>query len=416
MNPNRLSIDHTRASAQSEHPERKTIGRDDLLQRALEGCNWLTDVAQVLDDRTGDYGVIKGEYDTKSRQWKLYGPFWHTGQAVRLLLQAYRMEGDEKNLRSALLGGEYMIRDQCMDERDAKFYGFIHGAQAQQSNTASQLEGFAALYDLHAVTQDAMWLERFHLAVDWVAKNLYLEGEGLFYNGYSAVKDELAPVEKSRPTNDDAIFWLAYQHFEDPVYLDIFREVSVRLLRDEDPPGNWMLYRPCFPESFEGRGSIHARHAWWWGYPMLQAYNAFQDDKYLEAGIRAGDWYIRNSNLDGGYYYHTTREGHNHLSFDFSTSAVGCAVIMWCDLWQRLGDDKYRDAIQRALGFLLRAQFRQDVPDPNLRGAFFEGYLPPDGTMEPGFYLRDIATIFPARAMLTILETFEGDEIPYLDY
>jgi hypothetical protein len=309
-----------------------------------------------------------------------------------------------------------MIRDQAMDERDTKFHGFIHGAQSEGSNTASQVEGFAALYDLSTVTKNSEWLERFHLAVDWVAKNLYLEGEGLFYNGYSAVKDELAPVEKSRPTNDDAIFWLAYQVFEDPVYLQIFREVSDRLLRDEDPPGNWMLYRPCFPELFEGRGSIHARHAWWWGYPMLQAYDAFKEEKYLEAGIRAGDWYIHNSNLDGGYYYHITREGHNHLSFDFSTSAVGCAVIMWCDLWQRLGDDKYLDAIQRALGFLLRAQFRQEVPDPNLRGAFFEGYLPPDGTMEPGFYLRDIATIFPARAMLTILETFKGDEFKYLDF
>ncbi|UCD36734.1 MAG: hypothetical protein JSW54_07770 [Fidelibacterota bacterium] len=416
MYSTRLAIDHSRASAQSEEPIRRTISRDDLLLRARQGCDWLTDIAQVLDASNPDYGVIRGEYDTRSRQWKLYGPFWHTGQTIRLLLKMHATTGEEKYQRHAILGGEYLIRDQAMDRKDHKYYGFIHGREAEGSNTASQVEGLGALYDLYRMTNDDEWLERFRLAVDWIARNLYIEGEGLFHNGYSAMRDELTPLEKARPTNDDAIFRIAYENFKESIYLDIFRAVSDRLLSDEDPPGNWIIYRPCNPESFEGRGSIHARHAWWWGYPMLQAYDAFKDRKYLEAAIRAGDWYIDNSNLDGGYYYHTTREGQGHLSYDFSTSAVGCAVLMWCDLWQRLGDEKYRHAIERALGFMLRAQFRQDVEDPNLRGAFFEGYLPPDGTMSPGFYLRDIATIFPSRAMLTILETFEGDEFAYVDY
>ena len=414
--PNLIKIDQSRASAQDEKPTRKYATRDQLLERALRGCNWITDVAQVLDRDLPYYGVIKGEYDTKSREWKFYGPFWHTGQAVRLLLKAYEITRDEKYLQHALLGGQYMIHDQTMDKTDDKFYGFIHGKNARQANTASQLEGFCALYDLYKVTRDNKWKESLHLAIDWVANHLYIKGEGLFYNTYSPINDELAPIEKSRPTNDDAMFLFAYQEFKNPLYLEIFREVADRLLKDEDPPGNWIKYRPCNPRSFDDRGSIHTRHAWWWGYPMLQAYDVFQDKKYLEAAIRAGDWYIQNSNIDGGYYYHTTPEGHAHLSFDFSTSAVGCAVIMWCDLWKRLGDRKYVKAIERALGFLLRAQFNKAVKDPNVRGAFFEGLLPPDGTLEPGFYLRDITTVFSARAMLTILDVFEDKEIAYLEY
>jgi rhamnogalacturonyl hydrolase YesR len=416
MNSNSLAIDHSRASAQSEKPVRYKITRDDLLQRVLNGCDWLTDIAQVMEPSHPDYGVIRGEYDTKNREWKLYGPFWHTGQAIRLLLRAYGITGNKKYLEHSILGGKYMIRDQTMDEKDEKFHGFIHGRQSKGANTASQLEGFAALNDLYQATGDVLWLDSFQLAVDWVARNLYIKKEGLFYNGYIAVKDELAPVDKSHPTNDDAIFWIAHQAFKNPSYLQIFREVSDRLLSDEDPPGNWIKYKPCDPDVFDGRGSIHARHAWWWGYPMLQAYDAFQEQKYLDAAIRAGDWYIHNSNLDGGYYYHTTREDHNHLSYDFSTSAVGCAVIMWCDLWHRLNDERYLIAIESALGFLLRAQFNQDVSDPNIKGAYFEGYLPPDGTMEPGFYLRDIATIFSTRALLTIIETYPEDTIYYLDF
>jgi hypothetical protein len=404
-----VKIDQSRASSQSENPSRIKIEREDLLNRALRGCDWLTDISQVMDQADSSYGAMKGEYDTKNRKWSFYGPFWHTGQAVRTLLLAYNMTGKEKYLKHAILGGEYMIRYQTMDKEDKKFYGFIHGKESKGANTASQVEGFMALYDLYKLTKDVKWLERFHLAMDWVAKNLYLNGEGLFYNGYSAIKDELDPIEKSRPTNDDAIFGVAYEEFKNPLYLEIFREVSDRLLKDEDPPGNWMKYPPCRPDEFEGRGRIHPRHAWWWGYPMLAAYDIFGEQKYLDAGIRAAQWYIDNNNLDGGYYYNMTKSGGKHLSFDFCTSAVGCAVIMWTDLWNRTHENKYAKEIETSLGFLLRAQFNQDVEDPNIKGAFFEGYLPPDGTLSPGFYIRDIATIFAVRAVLQILETFRED-------
>jgi hypothetical protein len=368
-----------------------------------------------MEKTNPDYGAMRGEYDTKNRQWSFYGPFWHTGQAIRTLLLAYKMTGNEKYLEHAVLAGEYLIKDHAMDKNDAKFYGFIHGRLCKGTNTASQLEGFMALHDLYKATKDPKWLERFHLAVDWVAKNLYLKSEGLFYNGYSAINDELTPIEQSRPTNDDAVLWTAYQEFKDPLYLQIFREVSDRLLKDEDPPGNWIIYKPCEPTAFDGRGDIHPRHAWWWGYPMLAAYDAFGEQKYLDAGLRAAQWYINNNNLDGGYYYHATKTGGRHLSFDFCTSAVGCAVIMWTDLWKRTADEKYVKEIETSLGFLLRAQFNQDVEDRNIKGAFFEGYLPPDGTLCPGFYIRDIATIFSTRAMLEVLETFKQD-IYYIEY
>jgi hypothetical protein len=365
--------------------------------------------------KDADYGVMRGEYDTKNRQWALYGPFWHTGQAVRVLLMAYEMTGDEKYLKHALLGGDYMTRYQVLDKSDKKLYGFMHGKKFKDANTASQVEGFMAIYDLYKVTGDKKWLESFRLGVDWVARYAYLPGEGLFYNGYSPAEDKFAPIERSRPTNDDAVFGYAYLEFKDPSYKQIFKEVSDRLLKDEDPPGNWMKYPPCIPDVFEGRGRMHPRHAWWWGYPMLTAYDIFGEKKYLDAAERAAQWYIDNDNLDGGYYYNVTKEGGKHLSYDFCTSAVGCAVIMWTDLYKRTGEKMYRDAIETSLGFLIRAQFNQNVKDRNIRGAFFESMLPPDGTMCPGFYFRDISTIFASRAMLEVLKTFE-DDLYYIQY
>ncbi len=409
------TLDQRGASAQGGAAKRVLISRDELLGRALRGCDWMADISQVKDKTNPFYGAMKGEYDTRSRKWRFYGPFWHTGQAVRALLLAYDLKRDEKYLNHAVLGGEYMIRYQAMDKTDGKYYGFIDGKQAESTNTASQLEGFCALLDLYRVTADKRWRERFKLALDWVVKNLYLAPEGLFLNMFYASKYAFDTRAKARPLNDDAAFYHAYRELNKPAYLQIFREVSDRLLREEDPPGNFMKYAPCKPSAFGGEGHIHPRHAWWWGYPMLTAYDAFKEEKYLKAGIRACDWYLDNVSLDGACYYHNSLKG-RHLSFDFCTSAVGCAVIMWVDLWKRTRQEKYRNAIEASLGFLLKAQFRQDVPDRNIRGAFFEGLYVPDGTMNQGYYFRDIATIFSARAMLEVLKAFDGQPLHYVEY
>jgi hypothetical protein len=88
---------------------------------------------------------------------------------------------------------------------------------------------------------------------------------------------------------------------------------------------------------------------------------------------------------------------------------------MWTDLYNRTKDEKYVKAIETSLGFLRRAQFNRNVEDRNVRGAFYEGYLPFDGTLSPGFYIRDIATIFSVRAMVEVLETLKQD-IYYIEY
>jgi len=397
-----------------ETPARSVIPREDLLEAALQGCNWLTDVGQVIEKDNPNFGAIRGEYDTKIREWSFYGPFWHTGNAVRALLTAFKMSGNRKYLKHAIWGGEYMIRNQVLDKKHMHFYGCIidHG------NIASQLEGLRVLHDLYLVTGEKQWRERFRLAVDWVIKATYLKGEGLFINSFKAnypERYELDKKERARPLNDDATLYAAYQEFKEPIYLETFLEVADRLLRDEDPPGNWIEYYPCNPNSFGGLGHIHPRHTWWWGYPMLSAYDATGDRKYLECGIRSGDWYILNSTLDGAVYYHTTRNG-KHLSFDFCTSAVGCAVIIWIDLWERLGEEKYLDAIERGLGFLLGAQFSRDAEDRNLRGAFFERLNPMDNTGNPGFHIRDIATIYGVQAMLRLLGALDNREFSYFGY
>ncbi len=408
------------ASAQAGAARRKAMTRDELLARALDGCNWLADRCQAPDRKDPNYGAMRSEYIEATRQWRFYQldyqePFWHTGQAVRTLLVAYNLSRNPKYLEHAVRGGEYLIHAQNLDKADERYYGFIFSKNAKGAATASQLEGFCALLDLFQATGDEKWRERLKLGLDWLLRNLYRKGEGLFTNTFLPREYGFAPPDRSRPFLDDATLYWAYREFKQPVYLETFREVADRLLRDEDPPGNWINYAPCQPGAFGGLGQIHPRQTWWWGYPMLTAYDAFRDDKYLKAGARATDWYIENSSLDGACYYHNTRNG-KHLSFDFCVSAVGCATVMYVDMWKRSRQEKYRAAAERALGFLLKAQFGKDAPDPDMRGAFFEGLHPPDGSGRQRFYLRDISTAFASRAMLEILQGFDGPQLFYQEF
>src|SRR5574340_522835 len=372
------------ASAQSDSAHRKTMPRQALLARALEGCDWLAGPAQLLEKADPNYGAIRSEYLPPSGRWRLYQPdyqepFWHTGQAVRALVLAHDLSRNAKYLDAAVRGGEYMVHGQVLDRGDTRHYGFLFARTAKAASTASQLEGLCALLDLYRATGDRKWRERFKLGLDWIVKNLYRNGEGRFTNTFMPAAGEFAPPERSRTLIDDATLYWAWREFQDDNYLRIFREIADRLLRDEDPPGNWIRYQPCRADAFDGQGQIHPRHAWWWGYPMLAAYDAFQDEKYLKAAVHTADWYIENSSLDGACYYHNTRNG-RHLSFDFCVSATGCAGVLYADLWKRTKQAKYRAAAEKTLGSLLRAQFGQSVSDPSLRGAFFEGLQPQDGT------------------------------------
>jgi hypothetical protein len=188
----------------------------------------------------------------------------------------------------------------------------------------------------------------------------------------------------------------------DQRYREIFLSMADRLLEEEGPAGTWLRFPPWRPEI----GRIHNRKNWWWGYPLLAAFDATGDTRYLEGAVRAGAWYLNAQNLDGGLYYTPGPDG-RHNSYGLCTSVVACGVLFWADLWRRLGDERYLAGISRGVGYLLAAQFAADVPDANVRGAFFEVPHPPDGSLAPGFQVRDLATIFGIRALDAVLDIAE---------
>ena len=101
---------------------------------------------------------------------------------------------------------------------------------------------------------------------------------------------------QNRPLLDDAVFLKGWHRSGNGEFRQIAMETAETLLRDENPPGNWIKYIPCDKNS----GKIHPRHAYWWGNLMLDLYRETGDEWFFAAFRRAADRYRKAIRTDGG--------------------------------------------------------------------------------------------------------------------
>lgn len=379
-------------------------------RRLLAAARWLANTARIVPGREdvqdpyrypvpqgGYLGAVRNEYDTRTGVWYLNGPVWHTGQSIRAVLIAWRRTGDPALLKAALAMGEYIARNVVSDPDDPD-YGLLLAYEGDNVTVNNQtvLETLPGLLDLADATDDESWLDLARRAADVVLRG-FLPDEGLVVDHYHVAErrffhDPDNPLP-GRIMLDDAALVMLTERTGDARYGDAFLAMAERGLREEDPPGTWIVFPPWHRDT----GRQHIRCSWWWGRPMLTAYDLTGDRRFLDAAVRAGTWYLDNQNLDGGFYYATLRDG-RHGSFALATSGAAVAAILWADLHARTNDPVYLEAIGRSLRFLAAAQFSDEADDPNVRGALWETLNVPDGTTRPGFRVRDIASIFAVRA------------------
>ncbi len=389
---------------------------DRYLEAVLAAASWLTDVAQIGSssdsfDNPAAYphrrfvGGFKTEYDTSTRRWWVNGPVFHAGQAIRALLVAAEVTGERRFRDSAIRAGEF-IAGECIEDVDAPQQGLLMSLEQNEDeiNIQVTVEALSGMLDLYEATGDERYWSLLERNAEILMRDAYLPEHRLMHHHYSLAHQRFIGDESSghpgRAMVDDAFFMRMFRISGNSEYRSIFLEMADRLVEIERPPGTW-IDLPPWPAS-EGR--IHNRKNWWWGYPLLAAYDETGESRFLECAVRAADWWRAGQTIDGGMYY-SPGPDHSHTALGLCTSVSAVAALFWLELWNRIGEVRFLEAAHRSLGYLVRAQFSDAGTDPNVVGALFETPNQPDGTTCPGFLVRDLPAIFAIRAWAMAMGT-----------
>lgn len=389
-------------------------GEPDFLSELRAGvssaCEWLSNVARVetrnliaAEDSQGmEYddwrGAIRGEYSAARRQWSFFCPYWHSAQAAKALVWASRATNKPELVNDADKIGEFLLRNRVTGKGDVdRGLPLAFEDSPRTINTSAILESVDGLFHLADATQNTRYGEAALDALNWVEKNAYQQGTGLFENSYDPKSRKFVVIKRygtfledwrMRPLLDDAVFLKGFHRFGVETHRRTFFETAECLLATEEPAGNWIRFMPCRPEE----GILHPRHAFWWGGPMIDASVETGDSRFLAASLRSVDWYASALRRDGGFF-RNTYDDFSTDSFGHATSGSACAAILFLRAAEVLHEKRYLPLAKRALEFCLSMQLR-DTADPNLKGVILEKVLPPDGTDRSPFHVRDLGSIF----------------------
>jgi len=391
------------------------------LKDAMElACDWLVNIAQVdtkqltIEQNSKGFvytnwkGAIRGEYRVATGRWDFGCPIWHTGQAVKALLQAYKLLNKDGLLEAARSGAAFIMRAQMQPpDPDA---GLILAYENIDHcvNTSAILESLDGLLNMYEVTGEEQWLNSVRSAMKWIEQKAYIWEEGLFRDEYDVANKEfrkdpfsLKTSYPGRPLADDGMFLRGYYYTKRKSFRAIFYETVERLLKEEGPSGNWINFLPCDKQ----KKLIHPRQAYWWALPMVMAYRDSKDRRFLECAKRAGQWYMNAQRRDGGFFRKTYSD-FNTESFWHATSGAACACILWFNLFQETGEKLWLEPLRQGLDFCMKMQFAEP-DDHNLKGAILERLFPPDGTDRSPYHIRDVGTIFFIQAASLVISELE---------
>jgi hypothetical protein len=409
----------------------KELTRASCLEALTLGADWLEGIAQEHRPDSPDYGSLRTNYTLRDRKWRRRATTWHTGQAGRALLAAHKVTSNSRYLKGAERAAAFLVSRQILDPSNPALDGLVvaHDQRSDRVSVAAMLRAIRLFADMADLTGEPHWQERFLTAMQWVLRNAYLlQGKVM-----DSVSPETGQFDTeaawgpntpcARPLIDEACFHEAFRRSGEASYERAFSTIANRLADEEDPPGHWAAY----PPSDRRTGLLDAHQAFWWARPMLVAGEAFGDARFIEVAERTAQWFMDSQNLDGGFYRRNWTSGY-HDSFDLSSSAAACAVLLWLDFYDRTSDEAYLAPVRDSLGYLLRMQFAADAEDVNVRGAFIESLsMPPlseggasadavasadgatspffDGTDKLSVHVADVAAGFAVQALARAIET-----------
>lgn len=339
-------------------------------------------------------GSIWGEWRLSTGRRSFFCPLWHAGQAIKAWVMAAEHLGPAW-LDPARGAARFLLDNQLHDGPDA---GLMLGYEdfPDLINTSAQLEAIEGLFVLADATGESSYAQAAVACLRWVADHAVIAGAGLLRDLYDPTQRtfvERRHFGAGRPLLDGAVWTRGHACDPQAGFLAIAQQIAGRLLADEEPRGNWVRYQPALRQT----RSLHPRHAYWWGRPMLAMWDATGDPNYLFCFQRSVEWYRQALRTDGGLF-RDTRDDFRTASFGQVASGSACAAIMFLDAASQCDDPALPALAGRALDFALSMQLTQPQ-DPRLLGAVIELLHVPDGSEATPYHLRDTGTIFTIQAI-----------------
>ena len=387
----------------------------DMNKQLLEHLNlalrWLANTACNRENRPiGSFGAalpyrewrgaMRGEYCAATGIWDSFCPYWHTGQAMKAFVAAAQRLRQPELLSQAEFCAGFLQANQYQTGADEGLFP-AYESRPDEINTSAILESLDGLFRLAEATGKQLYQDSALKALNWVAEKAWMPEEGLFRDIYDSREKIFrydTPAAQNRPLLDDAVFLTGWRLTGEKRYREIALRTAETLLQHEKPAGNWIRYIPCDIKN----NLLHPRHAYWWGYPMLELFRETGDERFRDCFHRAAQWYFQALRTDGGML-RDTDSSFGTSSFGHASSASACAARILLAAAREFNDEQYLQKAKLALNFCCRMQFTQ-ANDPNLQGAILEKVLFPDGSDRSPYYLRDLGTIFFVQAAVDYLD------------
>ncbi len=333
---------------------------------------------QTLIDENG---ISRCDYNMTEGKWYPYEEPWHTGQVIYGLVEAYRTTGNADYLASARKAGDWWISLEIKDNSNLKgMLRAYHGDDAGQVIVfATVSDGTPGLYQLSKATGDKIYGEVATRAGAWMLEFMCDLPQGVCYDivdqetgapitehsPFHADKKDLALYDVARPNNEGYLFFDMYQFTGSNKYRDAFITLCNSLVDRQDAFGLWMQFMP----NHYNATTFHPRFNLWYAESLIKGYELTGDQRYLRAAKLTVDRYIIAQQKSGTIYYKNYLNG-SYEEGSICGSSVAFTGLLMMDLLKYGMDENYQERIDLCAHWLVKNQFAEDHPDPNLAGAY----------------------------------------------
>ncbi len=348
--------------------------------RINKSINWLIN-SKIHNFRPEDnqlFGSFNNYYDIRKKSCQ-YAYTEITGYGIELLLDLYKKTTDPEYLKQAKLAADWVLKMQYADA-SSQSGGYLYSIDLDSRIKSNELYSFDAgiclggLSDLYQTTGIKAYLKSAEKSANWLIsqmqnpdgsfKHLYNTSTGLF------ASDRFVPnsIRKSWFYKSGchhgkiAIGLLKYYNISKaPLVMNSVLSLCDWLLKQQTSRGNFRIV----PDSNVTFSHTHCYAV----EGLLFASNGLEDKKLFDSAKLGGDWLISLQRKDGRLPAWINDRGIRYTDI----SAVAQSIRIWCVLYSKTGEEKYKMAIEKSLRYLIKME---------------NGDL--DNLQQGGFYLAEL--------------------------